>query len=151
MPPPRNGPDALADAGKRYGDLGIVGSGIQTPVLDSLAQQGVWLTSYYVQRACSPTRAALMTGRYNWRYGMQSGVLEPGQRFGLDLRETTLPEAVRRGAGGTWTMSSVGKWRECGRRWGRAGSLPTQPLQTWGSPAGPTPPPSEGSTRTWGT
>ena len=39
-----------------YGDLGITGSAVKTPVLDDLAANGVRLLSYYVQRACSPTR-----------------------------------------------------------------------------------------------
>lgn len=39
------------------------------------ANSGVKLGNFYVQRACSPTRAALLTGRYNIRYGFQSGVL----------------------------------------------------------------------------
>jgi hypothetical protein len=39
-----------------YGDLGITGSAVKTPVLDNLAANGVRLVSYYVQRACSPTR-----------------------------------------------------------------------------------------------
>ena len=81
-----------------HSDLGFRGSAVSTPELDALAKNGVILESYYVQRACSPTRAAIMTGRYNIRYGMQSGVLEPGQPFGLDLAEETLPEALRRTA-----------------------------------------------------
>ena len=51
-------------------------SEIQTPNIDSLRSSGVELSSFYVGRACSPTRAALLTGRYNIRYGFQSGVLE---------------------------------------------------------------------------
>jgi hypothetical protein len=74
--------------------LDLTGSAVKTPVLDDLAVNGVRLLSYYVQRACSPTRAAIQTGRYNIRYRMQSGVLEPGQRFGLALDETLLPEAL---------------------------------------------------------
>ena len=78
-----------------YGDLGFTGSGIRTPVLDGLAAGGVLLKSYYVQRACSPTRASILSARYNIRYGMQSGVLETGQRFGLSLNETLLPESLK--------------------------------------------------------
>ena len=44
-------------------------------------------------------RAALQTARYNIRYAMQSGVLEPGQRFGLALDEVLLPQALRMGLG----------------------------------------------------
>eukprot|EP00041_Stephanoeca_diplocostata_P030711 m.936691 g.936691 ORF g.936691 m.936691 type:complete len:653 (+) comp23811_c0_seq3:148-2106(+) len=78
-----------------HADLGYTGSLINTSHLDFLATNGVILTNYYVQRACSPTRAALLTGRYNIRYGMQSGVLESGQAWGVNLDETMLPEALR--------------------------------------------------------
>ena len=79
-----------------FGDLGYTGSGIKTPVLDGLAEAGVTLGQFYVMRACSPTRASLQTGRFVIRYGMQSGVIETGQAFGLDLGETTLPQALKR-------------------------------------------------------
>ena len=68
-----------------FGDLGFTGSAVKTPVLDALAKGGVILRAYYVQRACSPTRAAMQTGRYNIRNGMNAGVLETGQPFGLAL------------------------------------------------------------------
>ena len=53
-------------------DLGYTGSDIITPNIDGLRSSGVELTNFYVQRACSPTRAALLTGRYNIRYGFQN-------------------------------------------------------------------------------
>jgi len=46
------------------GDLGYHGSGIRTPTMDSLARSGLRLSNYYVHPLCSPTRAAIMTGRY---------------------------------------------------------------------------------------
>ena len=81
-----------------YGDLGYMGSAVKTPTLDALAHGGIRVPHYYVQRACSPTRACLMTSRYNLRYGMESGVLESSQPFGLDLGEVLLPQALRRAA-----------------------------------------------------
>ena len=50
-------------------DLGYTGSMIATHSIDALAAAGTLLSSYYVQRACSPSRAALLTGRYPTRYG----------------------------------------------------------------------------------
>ena len=47
-----------------WNDVGWHGSEIQTPHLDALAASGVRLEQFYVQPVCSPTRAALMTGRY---------------------------------------------------------------------------------------
>ena len=60
-----------------YNELGFMNStrGIHTPVLDSLANSGVILKNYYVQPICSPTRSALMTGRYTVRLGTQSNVI----------------------------------------------------------------------------
>jgi arylsulfatase A-like enzyme len=81
-----------------FGDLGYTGSAVKTPVMDALATTGVILGNYYVMRACSPTRASLQTGRYVIRYGMNSGVIETGQAFGLDLGETLLPQALRKSA-----------------------------------------------------
>ena len=93
-----------------YADLGFTGSLIRTPNIDALAAAGVTLGSFYVQRACSPTRAALMTGRYNIRYGLQSGVLEGRYNFSLPLSETLLPSFVKRAAGGGAAAHMVGKW-----------------------------------------
>ena len=47
-----------------WNDVGYHGSEIETPVLDALAKSGVRLENYYSQAICSPTRASLMTGRY---------------------------------------------------------------------------------------
>ncbi len=50
------------------GDLGVMGNPIiETPNIDKLASQSAWLTNFYVQPVCAPTRACLMTGRYNYR------------------------------------------------------------------------------------
>jgi arylsulfatase A-like enzyme len=88
-------------------DLGYRGSQIRTPNLDTLAQGGVRLESYYGQQLCTPARAALMTGRYPMRYGLQSFVIFPGHRYGLPTDETTLPQALK--AAG-YTTAMVGKW-----------------------------------------
>ncbi|MBI2479662.1 MAG: sulfatase-like hydrolase/transferase, partial [Planctomycetia bacterium] len=54
-----------------YNDLGILGNGIITPALDRLAQEGTRLTNFYVSwPACTPSRAALLTGRYPQRNGI---------------------------------------------------------------------------------
>ncbi len=51
-----------------YGDLGTMGNPvIETPHLDALARQSAEMTRYYVHPVCAPTRACLMTGRYNYR------------------------------------------------------------------------------------
>src|SRR5919106_414405 len=54
-----------------YGDLGSYGHPtIATPRLDRLASEGIRLTSFYAEPACTPSRAALLTGRYSVRSGL---------------------------------------------------------------------------------
>src|SRR5687768_7763368 len=53
-----------------WGDLGVHGNDkIKTPHLDAFARQSVDLKNFYVSPVCTPTRASLMTGRYNYRTG----------------------------------------------------------------------------------
>lgn len=93
-----------------YGDLGCYGGQeIPTPSIDSLAQQGVRCSSGYVSGPyCSPTRAALLTGRYQQRFGHEFNPgPQPDQNFGLSLKETTLPQRLK--ADG-YVTGMVGKW-----------------------------------------
>ena len=64
-----------------WGDVGWHGSEIPTPNLDKLANAGAKLEAFYVQPVCSPTRAALMTGRYPIRHGLQVGVVRPWAQY----------------------------------------------------------------------
>src|SRR5262245_25202703 len=79
-----------------YGDLGCYGSKtIATPRLDQMAREGVRFTDFYVAAPfCSPSRAALLTGRIPARAGVPY-VLFPTEHTGLPLRETTLPELLK--------------------------------------------------------
>lgn len=77
-----------------------------TPVLDGLADQGTILLSTYVSPLCSPTRAELLTGRYNHHNGV-GDALNPNGPVGLPCTETTLAEALD--AAG-WATSAIGKW-----------------------------------------
>jgi len=78
-----------------FKDVGYHDSEIHTPHLDKLAQAGVRFEQFYVQPVCSPTRAALMTGRYPIRHGLQVGVIRPWAQYGLPLAERTLPQALK--------------------------------------------------------
>jgi arylsulfatase A-like enzyme len=89
-------------------DCGFMGGKvIQTPHLDKLARAGAVLDQFYVQPVCSPTRAALMTGRYPMRHGLQVGVVRPWAQYGLPLEERTLPQALKEGG---YETAIVGKW-----------------------------------------
>lgn len=90
-----------------YADVGWHGSEIKTPNLDRLAAAGAKLEQFYVQPVCSPTRAALMTGRYPMRYGLQVGVVRPWAQYGLPLEECTLAQGLK-SAG--YETAICGKW-----------------------------------------
>ncbi len=90
-----------------YGDVGWHGGEIKTPHLDKLAASGVKLEQFYVQPVCSPTRAALMTGRYPMRYGLQVAVVRPWAQYGLPLEERTLAQALKEAG---YETAITGKW-----------------------------------------
>jgi len=90
-----------------WADVGFHGGEISTPQLDKLARAGARLEQFYVQPVCSPTRAALMTGRYPMRYGLQVGVVRPWAQYGLPLEERTLPQALKEAG---YTTAICGKW-----------------------------------------
>lgn len=88
-------------------DVGWHGSKIKTPNIDRLADSGVKLEAFYAQPLCSPTRAALLTGRYPMRHGLQVGVVKPWAKFGLPLDERTLAQALKEAG---YETAIVGKW-----------------------------------------
>jgi arylsulfatase A-like enzyme len=90
-----------------WGDVGYHGSDIKTPVIDNLAASGVRLEQFYAQPLCTPTRAALMTGRYPFRHGLQVDVIYPWSQFGLPLEERTLAQALREAG---YETAICGKW-----------------------------------------
>lgn len=99
----------LDDVG--WADLGCYGSEIKTPVMDRLAYDGLRLTNFHVTPLCSPTRAALLTGRNHHRVGMgwlahhDFGV--PGRRGRVSRHAAMLPEVLRASGYATFL---VGKW-----------------------------------------
>ena len=111
--PPTPGPNVvvvlLDDLG--FSDIGPYGSEIPTPTLDRLAERGVCFANYHTSPLCSPSRAALLTGRNPHRAGY-AGVANfdpgfPGWTMELGAGVPTLP-AVLRGQG--YATYAVGKW-----------------------------------------
>lgn len=90
-----------------FQDVGFRGSDIATPNLDRLAATGTRLGQFYVQPMCTPTRAALLTGRYPLRYGLQTGVIPSGASYGLAQDEFLLPQALKQAG---YRTALVGKW-----------------------------------------
>lgn len=88
-------------------DVGFHGSDIKTPNLDELAAQGANLAQHYAMPMCTPSRAALMTGRYPMRYGLQVGVIPGAGTYSLPMDEFLLPQMLKQ-AGYKTYMS--GKW-----------------------------------------
>ena len=91
-----------------YQDLGCFGSpDIKTPYLDGLARQGARFTDFYsAQAVCSASRAALLTGCYPNRIGIQ-GALGPKSRHGINKSEWTVAEVLKtRG----YATAIYGKW-----------------------------------------
>ncbi|MCK5794783.1 MAG: arylsulfatase, partial [Anaerolineales bacterium] len=93
-----------------YGELGVYGGGIlrggATPRIDKLATEGIRLLNYNVEAQCTPSRAALMTGRYAIRTGNGSVPLSTPD-YGLTQWEYTLPEML--GDVG-YATAMFGKW-----------------------------------------
>lgn len=83
-----------------YHDLGVQGAtDVKTPNLDALARNGVRFTSGYVTAPlCSPSRAGLITGRYQQRFGHETNPgldLERNPLFGLPLTESTIANRIK--------------------------------------------------------
>ena len=89
-------------------DVGFNGcTDIKTPNLDKLAAGGAKFSQFYVQPMCTPTRAALMTGRYPFRYGLQTAVIPSVSAYGLDTSEFLMPQCLK-DAG--YETAIIGKW-----------------------------------------
>lgn len=90
-----------------YADVGFHGcADIPTPNLDALASGGVRCTNGYVSGPyCSPTRAALLTGRYQTRFGHEFN--PSADPHGLPVSETTLADRLKQAG---YTTALVGKW-----------------------------------------
>ena len=90
-----------------WADVGYHSGDIETPSLDRLAAEGVRLDRFYTTPICSPTRAALMTGRNPIRLGVAYAVILPWDTNGIHPDEYFLPEAFLEAG---YQTAMVGKW-----------------------------------------
>lgn len=88
-----------------WGDVSFHGGKALTPNINKLAQQGVRLNRFYAFPACSPARAAMLTGRFPHRYGI-SGPVRPRDE-GLPVDEVVLAAAFQKAG---YQTSLIGKW-----------------------------------------
>jgi arylsulfatase len=93
-----------------YGELGVYGGGITrgapTPRIDTLAEEGIRLTNFNVEAQCTPSRSALMTGRYAIRSGNGSVPITTGM-YGLTQWEITMAEML---SDAGYATGMFGKW-----------------------------------------
>ena len=91
-----------------YADLGSYNAiGFETPNIDRLAKEGLLFTDFQVSQAvCSASRAALLTGCYAERVGVE-GAYNHTSRVGLNPEETTIAEMLKKIG---YTTSIIGKW-----------------------------------------
>jgi arylsulfatase A-like enzyme len=117
--PPHPGEDApnvvvvlLDDLG--FAQLGCFGSDIETPNIDRLAEGGLRFTNFHVTPVCSPTRAALLTGRNHHTVGMRSvsnfSTGYPNMRGHVSNHAATMAEVLRESG---YTTLALGKWHLC--------------------------------------
>ncbi len=93
-----------------YGDVGSYGAkDVRTPNIDRLAKQGARFTDFYAAPQCTPTRAALITGRYQQRVRLERALGSTGASLeqGLPATGRTLPQLVKNAG---YATGLVGKW-----------------------------------------
>jgi len=92
-----------------YGDLGCYGGkGFETPNIDQLASNGIRFTDFYVAASvCTPSRAALLTGKYPKQVDLHISVIFPYSTHGLNPEEIILPEVLKPLG---YSTAMIGKW-----------------------------------------
>ena len=94
------------DVAYRERELGLTPA-LRTPTLDKLAAEGVKLSKYYVQHICSPTRSALLSGRYQIHTGLQDGIIQAQAAVCLPPKFGTIADAFQLLQ---YRTHMIGKW-----------------------------------------
>ena len=90
-----------------WADVGFHGGPIDTPSIDRLAAEGVRLERFYATPICSPTRAALMTGRDPMRLGVAYATIMPWSNVGIHPDERFMAQAFKEAG---YQTAAIGKW-----------------------------------------
>ncbi|MDG1065924.1 MAG: sulfatase-like hydrolase/transferase, partial [Luminiphilus sp.] len=94
-----------------YGEIGVYGGGVMrgapTPRIDSIAREGLQLTNFNVEAECTPSRSALMTGRYGIRTRQRADQPPRGVWYGITKWEVTLAELLSEAG---YATGIFGKW-----------------------------------------
>ncbi|KAK2170977.1 hypothetical protein NP493_1118g00005 [Ridgeia piscesae] len=116
MPPAHRPPNVLLIVADDLGwnDVGWHNPKMKTPTLNRLAEEGVTLNYSYVHPVCTPSRAAILTGYYPFKTGLQHGALRKDKPYGLPLSYRLLPERLRDLG---YSTHMIGKWHLGFCRW----------------------------------
>ncbi|MDP5140425.1 MAG: sulfatase-like hydrolase/transferase, partial [Spirosomaceae bacterium] len=87
---------------------GITGQKAKTPTLDSLAKNGLTFTNFWTNPECSPTRAAILSGKYGFRTGI--GGVEAPPTKGLAASETVIHKYISDKTSNAYATALIGKW-----------------------------------------
>ncbi|WP_430813808.1 arylsulfatase B [Carboxylicivirga sp. RSCT41] len=96
-----------------YSDMSWQSSVIETPNLDRLKSEGLFLERHYTQPQCTPTRVSFLTGNYPYRYGLHEHIVLPYSYTGIPGEEKTIAEKMKEGG---YKTAIVGKWHVGGRK-----------------------------------
>lgn len=78
-----------------------------TPNIGEIASDGVWLSNYYAQHICTPSRSTLLTGLYPIHSGMQHGIISGNDPWGLPLQHRLIPSYLQQAG---FSSHMIGKW-----------------------------------------
>lgn len=90
-----------------WNDVSYNGAEFSTPNIDMLANSGIKLGQYYVNRVCSPTRSSFMVGRYAYNVGGDGMVISNGFPESIPLNHTTMGDKMREAG---YSTHAIGKW-----------------------------------------
>ena len=90
-----------------WNDTGYQGADYSTPTIDNMAAEGIRLNQYYVQPLCSPSRTALLSGKYPYHTALADSLIINGVPLALNLESVILTKGLKEGG---YSTHAVGKF-----------------------------------------